>query len=31
MKYFGHKQAILVGLVFEIMQLTCYGFGSEHW
>ncbi|XP_041358023.1 hippocampus abundant transcript 1 protein-like [Gigantopelta aegis] len=31
MKYFGHKQAILVGLVFEIMQLTCYGFGSKHW
>ncbi|KAK3763628.1 hypothetical protein RRG08_057048 [Elysia crispata] len=31
MKYLGHKQTIMFGLVFEIIQLTCYGFASEHW
>ncbi|ESP05412.1 hypothetical protein LOTGIDRAFT_228011 [Lottia gigantea] len=31
MKYLGHKHAILFGLVFEMIQLTCYGFGSEPW
>ncbi|XP_050400534.1 hippocampus abundant transcript 1 protein isoform X1 [Patella vulgata] len=31
MKYLGHKQAIIFGLVFEMIQLTCYGFGSEPW
>lgn len=31
MKYLGHKQTIMFGLVFEIIQLTCYGFASQHW
>ncbi|XP_046326676.1 hippocampus abundant transcript 1 protein-like isoform X2 [Haliotis rufescens] len=31
MKYLGPKQAILFGLVFEVIQLTCYGFGSQTW
>lgn len=31
MKYIGHKQTIMFGLVFEIIQLTCYGFASQHW
>ncbi|KAJ8306223.1 hypothetical protein KUTeg_016768 [Tegillarca granosa] len=31
MKYVGHKGSILFGLVFEIIQLACYGFGSETW
>ncbi|KAK3583223.1 hypothetical protein CHS0354_015391 [Potamilus streckersoni] len=31
MKYLGHKQAIICGLIFECFQLTCFGFGSEQW
>lgn len=31
MKYLGHKQTIMFGLVFEIVQLTCFGFASQHW
>ena len=31
MKYLGHKGAIMYGLVFEIVQLACYGFGSQDW
>lgn len=31
MKYLGHKQAIVFGLLFESIQLACYGFGSEDW
>ncbi|KAH9498467.1 Hippocampus abundant transcript-like protein 1 [Bulinus truncatus] len=31
MKYIGHKQTIMFGLLFEIIQLTCYGFASQHW
>ncbi|XP_064604210.1 hippocampus abundant transcript 1 protein-like isoform X2 [Liolophura sinensis] len=31
MKYFGHKQAIQFGLLFETIQLACYGFGSQTW
>ncbi|XP_055885283.1 hippocampus abundant transcript 1 protein-like isoform X1 [Biomphalaria glabrata] len=31
MKYLGHKQTIMFGLVFEIIQLTCFGFASQHW
>uniref|UniRef100_A0A0B7A3W3 Major facilitator superfamily (MFS) profile domain-containing protein n=1 Tax=Arion vulgaris TaxID=1028688 RepID=A0A0B7A3W3_9EUPU len=31
MKYIGHKQTIMFGLVFEIIQLTCFGFASQHW
>ncbi|OWF45741.1 hippocampus abundant transcript 1 protein-like [Mizuhopecten yessoensis] len=31
MKYLGHKGAIMFGLVFEIIQLACYGFGSQDW
>uniref|UniRef100_A0A0B6YZE3 Major facilitator superfamily (MFS) profile domain-containing protein n=1 Tax=Arion vulgaris TaxID=1028688 RepID=A0A0B6YZE3_9EUPU len=31
MKYIGHKQTIMFGLVFEIIQLSCFGFASQHW
>jgi len=31
MKYLGHKQTIMFGLVFEIVQLTCFGFANQHW
>ncbi|KAL4236046.1 Hippocampus abundant transcript 1 protein [Mactra antiquata] len=31
MKYLGHKQAIVFGLMFESIQLACYGFGSQDW
>lgn len=31
MKYVGHKGAIMFGLVFEIVQLACFGFGSQTW
>lgn len=31
MKYLGYKQAIMFGLVFEMIQLACYGFGSQTW
>ncbi|XP_071166094.1 hippocampus abundant transcript 1 protein-like [Mytilus edulis] len=31
MRYLGHKASIMFGLVFEISQLICYGFGSQTW
>ncbi|XP_074642139.1 hippocampus abundant transcript 1 protein-like [Tubulanus polymorphus] len=31
MKYLGNKHTIMIGLVFEMLQLACYGFGSEVW
>ena len=31
MKYLGSKHSIILGLVFEMLQLALYGFGSEHW
>lgn len=29
MRYVGHKHTIMVGLIFEIIQLSCYGFATE--
>lgn len=29
MKYFGPKHAIMLGLLFEMIQLAIYGFGSQ--
>ena len=31
MRYLGAKCTIIFGLVFEMAQLTIYGFGSEQW
>lgn len=31
MKLMGAKYTIMIGLVFEIMQLMWFGFGSETW
>jgi len=31
MKYLGSKHSIMVGLAFEMLQLTLYGFGSQAW
>lgn len=31
MKMMGAKYTIMIGLVFEIMQLMWFGFGSETW
>lgn len=31
MKYVGHKHTIMVGLIFEIIQLSCYGFATQTW
>lgn len=31
MRYLGHKEAIIFGLLFEAVQLACYGFGSQEW
>ena len=31
MRYLGHKEAIVFGLLFEAVQLACYGFGSQEW
>ena len=31
MKYLGAKHTIIVGLVFEMLQLMLYGFGSQKW
>lgn len=31
MKTTGAKYTIMIGLVFEIMQLMWFGFGSETW
>ena len=31
MKTLGSKHTIMVGLVFEMLQLMWYGFGSQTW
>ena len=31
MKYCGSKHAIMIGLMFEMVQLAIYGFGSQPW
>ncbi|XP_070196131.1 hippocampus abundant transcript 1 protein-like isoform X2 [Littorina saxatilis] len=31
MKYMKHKHAIMFGLIFEIIQLCCYGFATQRW
>ncbi|KAL8586789.1 Hippocampus abundant transcript 1 protein [Nucella lapillus] len=31
MKYLGHKHTIMIGLMFEIVQLSCYGFATQTW
>ena len=31
MKTLGPKHTIMVGLVFEMLQLMWYGFGSQIW
>ena len=31
MKYLGPKHSIMLGLLFEMVQLAIYGFGSEVW
>ena len=31
MKYLGPKHTIIIGLVFEMVQLFIYGFGSQSW
>nr|XP_032812091.1 hippocampus abundant transcript 1 protein-like [Petromyzon marinus] len=31
MRSIGNKNTILLGLVFQMVQLTCYGFGSQPW
>ncbi|XP_076440263.1 hippocampus abundant transcript 1 protein-like isoform X2 [Babylonia areolata] len=31
MKYVGHKHTIMIGLIFEIVQLSCYGFATQTW
>lgn len=31
MKYLGPKHSIIVGLIFETIQLAIFGFGSQHW
>ena len=31
MKYLGHKHTIMFGLIFEIIQLSCYGFATQTW
>ncbi|RXM28104.1 Hippocampus abundant transcript 1 protein [Acipenser ruthenus] len=31
MRSIGNKNTILLGLGFQILQLACYGFGSEPW
>ena len=31
MKIVGPKHSIMVGLIFEMLQLIAYGFGSEIW
>lgn len=30
-RVFGAKRTIILGLVFETMQLLWYGFGSQMW
>ena len=30
-KHLGYKQTIIAGLVFEMLQLMWYGFGTEKW
>ena len=31
MKTLGSKHTIMVGLLFEMLQLMWYGFGSQYW
>ncbi|XP_076462533.1 hippocampus abundant transcript 1 protein-like [Babylonia areolata] len=31
MKYLGNKHTIMIGLMFEIVQLSCYGFATQTW
>ncbi|XP_025111607.1 hippocampus abundant transcript 1 protein-like isoform X1 [Pomacea canaliculata] len=31
MKYLGHKHTIMIGLLFEIIQLACFGFATQNW
>lgn len=30
-KRFGGKNTIMIGLIFEMLQLICYGLGSNPW
>jgi len=30
-RYFGSKQSIIIGLVFQVLQLAAYGFASQSW
>ncbi|KAH7645983.1 hippocampus abundant transcript 1 protein-like isoform x1 [Dermatophagoides farinae] len=31
MKRVGSKNTIMIGLIFEMLQLICFGLGSSHW
>jgi len=31
MRYLGNKHSIIIGLVFEMLQLFMLGFGSQPW
>jgi hypothetical protein len=31
MRYLGSKHSIIIGLVFELLQLFMLGFGSQPW
>lgn len=31
MRKFGSKNTIMIGLIFEMLQLICYGLGSQLW
>ena len=31
MRYLGNKHSIIIGLVFEMLQLFMLGFGSQAW
>ncbi len=31
MKTIGSKHTIMIGLLFEMLQLMWYGFGSQFW
>ena len=30
-KYFGSRQSIIIGLSFQVLQLTAYGFAAQPW
>ena len=30
-KYFGRKQSIVIGLAFQVLQLTAYAFSAQSW